>query len=143
MEWYESDSSDKCFLSPLLLHPIAIERTVEKGLHIYTVQGISDEETESNVTLDKRLNHDFALSLPPYNSDSSLEEYLSAVQEAIKTKPRWKIRTFSTIGTFNFARLAMYEDLFAILESTEPMLEENETLIQLLAKKRPSSRQPP
>src|SRR5262249_28733677 len=40
-----------------------------------------------------------------------IEQYLRAVTNAVRNKPRWRVRRFATIGLFSFARQAMWSDL--------------------------------
>lgn len=50
LEWYESESSEKPLLAPLLLHQIDIERKLVYSKYQYNI-GSLGEETEVNETL--------------------------------------------------------------------------------------------
>lgn len=131
LEWYESDASEEVITSPLLLHPLLIK----KNANSFEIQGIVDETTELNITLQKRLFQDFGISIPAYETNYTLEEYFSLVQDVINSYPRWKLRTFVTIGIFNFARLAIYKDLSILLKNPE-LVENHKTLRELLIGKK-------
>lgn len=111
LEWYESQSSSKALVAPLLLHPVEITRRLVKARYRYEISS-TGEETEDNITLSERLARDFGLRLPEYEEDDTPEAYFEKVREQIvRHHPRWKIRRFVTVGHFSFARLVMYRDL--------------------------------
>ena len=111
LEWYESQSSAKPLVAPLLLHPVEISRRLVSAQYRYEIAS-TGEETEVNITLSERLARDFGLRLPDYADADSPESYFDKVREQIvRHHPRWKIRRFVTIGHFSFARLVMYRDL--------------------------------
>ena len=76
LEWYESESSEKMYLSPLLLIPVSIERTTERQQYAYNLAGLG-EDAMPNVTLAERLRTDFSILLPDFNADEPLDVLLS------------------------------------------------------------------
>lgn len=110
LEWYESDASDRPILSPLLLHSVELQRTLQGSTYRFSISSMG-EETVVNVTLNERLGRDFNLLLPPLEGDEGPEAYFETVTKIIRDKPRWRVRRFVTVGRFSFARLAMYHDL--------------------------------
>ena len=131
LEWYESDSSKKALLSPLLLVPIEITRDIKYGNYVYTAKGLGDE-SEVNVTLAERLAADFPLVLPPFDPESTIVDYLGLVEQAIAGYPRWQIRPYATIGLFDFTRLAMYKDLDPRKRSAGTELDQHPVVLDLL-----------
>ena len=113
LEWFESDSSDEAFLSPLLLMPVGLERYRPRGgQEEFRLIALDDAPT-TNLSLELRLYQDFRLRLPSYDPDDevSVQKYLAAVTSLVRQHSRWKIRRYFTLGTFSFARIAMYRDL--------------------------------
>ena len=111
LEWFESDSSDRPFTSPLLLLRADLDRKLVHSQYQYAIIAAGDD-MEVNQTLSERLNRDFRIRLPELNEDESPETYLSRVSEEVCThRPRWAIRRFVTLAHFPFARLAMFQDL--------------------------------
>lgn len=111
LEWFESESSEKAMVSPLVVVQVDLERTVVRSRYHYTLASTGDEP-QTNLTLSERLYRDFRIRLPELQEEEQLESYLLRVQEDIcKGRPRWRIRQFVTLAQFPFARLAMFNDL--------------------------------
>lgn len=131
LEWFESDDSKKVIHSPLILLPIEIDRKVEHGRYVFSAKGIG-EDPEANVTLSERLYADFHLSIPNLDPEASVTDYLRLVEMAIASQGRWKIRTFATVGLFDFTRLAMYKDLDPQRRPDAAALETHPVVLDLL-----------
>jgi len=110
LEWYESETSDLKLFAPLLLHPLALERTLVRQTYRYAATSI-DDDSEVNLTLKERLRRDFRLVLPDLEEKDTPEGYFIKVESAIKEMKRWHVRRFVTVGLFPFSRLVMYHDL--------------------------------
>lgn len=112
LEWYERPTSETALLSPLILLPLEIERTRERGLYQYRVSATS-EEPEPNRTLAFRLRQD-SFSLPDIDElteSGDVDAYFKAVESAISSMPQWRVRRFVTVCAVSFARQVMFEDL--------------------------------
>jgi Protein of unknown function (DUF4011) len=134
LEWYESESSEKPLLAPLLLHQIDIERKLVYSKYQYNI-GSLGEETEVNETLSERLTRDFGLRLPPFEDDDASESYFSRLEKVIEGKKRWRVRRFVVIGHFAFARLVIYNDLDPKLWPGEVGIVGNPNILELFAGK--------
>ena len=132
LEWYESESSEKPLLAPLLLHQIDIERKLVYSRYQYNI-GSLGEETEVNETLSERLSRDFGLRLPPFEDDDTPEDYFSRLGKVIEGKNRWRVRRFVVIGHFAFARLVIYNDLDPKLWPGEVGIVGNPNILELFA----------
>jgi hypothetical protein len=51
------------------------------------------------------------IELPEYDPEQGAEHYLAAVTDAVRNRPRWRVRRWVTIGIFSFSRQAMWTDL--------------------------------
>lgn len=107
LEWYEQKNSDIKHHAPLLLLRL-------NDLTINNKSGISinsaGDAVLTNLSLQEKLK-EFQLILPDFEEDDTPETYLTKVSKLIECFPKWKVRSYITIGRFVFSRLAMYEDL--------------------------------
>ena len=115
LEWYESPSSDKKCISPLLLLQLEIEKKQSHEGYTYCVASTS-QEPELNLSLSERLRKDLGIELPEFTGEDKPESYINKVAKLIKEakfpqKEKWMIRRFITIGRFHFARMVMFNDL--------------------------------
>ncbi|WP_160123121.1 DUF4011 domain-containing protein [Rhodovarius lipocyclicus] len=113
LEWFESERDDKPCVSPLLLLPVALEGRRGRGGEEDFRLSATDGTPITNLSLELRLRDDFRFSLPELDTEAEnpAEAYLAAVSEAVKSRPRWRVRRFLTLAPFSFARIAMYRDL--------------------------------
>ncbi len=112
LEWFESDSSDTAFSSPLLLLPVGLERHRMKGGEEEFKLFALDDAPVTNLSLELRLRDDFKLSLPAFDpAEDGVESYLAKVADVVRSLKRSRIRRFMTMAPFSFARIAMYRDL--------------------------------
>lgn len=128
LEWYESESSEKKILSPLILLPIKIERSLVKGEHDYKIVPRGDEIL-NNESLSEKLKQDFGIVLTTYTEEMNVSDFFESCSDLIKRQKNWKIRNYSTIGFFSFAKFLMYKDLKAEKLSLEDL--ENSLVFQI------------
>ncbi len=106
LEWFESDTSEKPFTSPLILLRVDIDRKIIHSHYQYAVSAVGDD-AEVNLTLSERLDRDFRIKLPERAEDEMPGAYLERVAtEICKDRPRWSVRRFVTLAHFPFARLS-------------------------------------
>jgi Protein of unknown function (DUF4011) len=110
LEWFEAPNAHTPMYSPLLLHPVDLDRTIVSGKYRYSL-GSLGEETEPNITLSERLYQDFHRRLPELEEDDIAEVYFRKVTALIDDLPGWRVRRFAVLGHFAFARLIMFHDL--------------------------------
>src|SRR6266446_5710822 len=70
LHWFEADSSDKTRKAPLLLVPVHLKRGGSKEAFRLEYSG---DDLVQNLSLAAKLKTDFALELPQYGGDSSIE----------------------------------------------------------------------
>ena len=110
LEWFESESSDVRFISPLLLYPVSIERESVRGQYRYFIKAHEDE-VEVNPCLRERLRRDFGIELPEFQEASSPDAYFREVVQLIEGVKRWQVRRFVTLSLFSFGNFALYKDI--------------------------------
>jgi hypothetical protein len=110
LEWFESESSDVRFISPLLLYPVSIERESVRGRYCYFIKAHEDE-VEVNPCLRERLRRDFGMELPDFQEADSPDAYFREVAQLIEGVNRWQVRRFVTLSLFSFGNFALYKDI--------------------------------
>ncbi len=94
LEFYESESSDKPLLAPLLALPVSLERgEIDPVSRVYRYYLVSnEEEIQENFTLREKLKQEFRLHLPEAEENESPDSYFLKINEAIKTRKGWQVR---------------------------------------------------
>lgn len=111
LEWSESESSDKKHMAPLLTFPVVLSKEDCGGVMRYFVK-LTGDDLIGNETLNKKLMHDFNLSLPEIKDDITPEAYFNTIEETtLQQKPKWRLYRHTTLGLLNFTKQAMYQDL--------------------------------
>lgn len=116
LEWYESESSEKCRLAPLLLIPARLERKASDNSFRLSS---SDEGTRINVTLLEKLKMDTGITIPELAelpedaSGVDVPRILNMVRKAVLKIPRWNVREEVHLGHFSFTKFLMWNDLEA------------------------------
>ncbi|MHB8782936.1 MAG: DUF3320 domain-containing protein [Desulfobacteria bacterium] len=114
LAWYETKTSPKRRLAPIILIPLEIERSsVQEGFSIK--QG--DDEPIVNITLLAHLAADFELTisgLDPIPMDDhgiDVPLILRKFREAVVDIDRWEVLESAYIGHFSFTKFLMWRDL--------------------------------
>lgn len=114
LAWYETATSPKRRLAPIILIPLEIERrSVQEGFSIK--QG--DDEPMVNVTLLAHLAADFELTIPgldPIPMDEhgiDVALILRKFREAVVDIDRWEVLESAYVGHFSFTKFLMWRDL--------------------------------
>jgi hypothetical protein len=110
LEWFESSKSDIGIVSPLLLLPVTLEEIKKKTGSQFEING-NGNDLEVNLVLKAKLQKDFGLILPEVEENQKPEDYFEKLTESIKSRKRWSLKRYITFGTFDFHRMAMYNDL--------------------------------
>lgn len=127
LEWYEQTNSDAKHYAPLLLLKLE-DLTQDASRRKISFSSAGDSVT-TNLSLREKLK-DFQLNLPDYEEDDTPESYFNKIATLIKPYPKWKVRSYITVGRFIFSRLAMYEDLK--IENWDILLSQKSDLLKAL-----------
>lgn len=109
LEWEETAGTNRH--SPLCLMQVQIkEEKTSKG---YQFKISSDQaEIFTNISLRKKLDHDFGIQLPKLEENETPEQYFKKIKETVlSNKPDWKVRRFITLAIHNYSKMSMYEEL--------------------------------
>lgn len=114
LAWYETPTSQKRLLAPLILVPVEVSRgSALEGFRLRK----RDDEARINTTLLELLAKDFQLILPsmdPVPQDNhgvDVPFILDNFREAVKKIDRWEIVEHACLGFFSFAKFLMWRDL--------------------------------
>ncbi len=111
LRWYESDSSQVERFAPLILLPADLKRGSVRGRFRLEFR---DQDMEPNLSLRALLSSDFGLTLPdfPEGDDWLPTEYYRSVQDAVSSRPRWRVRPNTIeLSFFSFGKFLMWRDL--------------------------------
>ncbi|MEG1724856.1 MAG: DUF4011 domain-containing protein [Anaerovoracaceae bacterium] len=118
LKWTESDDSEQILTSPLILVPVKL--TIESLTSPYILSSHEDEVVV-NPTLSHKLNHDFGIHLPEFDSScDDVETYFLKIEKLIDTKD-WSVIRDVNLTILSFLKINMYKDL----ERNEDKLNEN------------------
>jgi len=109
--WFESDDTQEARRAPLILIPVALERSSARERFELRYSG---DDIESNLSLSEKVRTEFRVTLPPLSEGEDLDvpAYLESVKKAIRTQKRWEVDDRAiALGFFSFAKLRMYRDL--------------------------------
>ncbi len=88
--WFEADSSQEARKAPLVLVPVALERSnVQERFRLrYTEEDLGD-----NLSLANKLRLEFGIDFPlmPPQEDLDLGTYFDEVEKSISSRPRWSV----------------------------------------------------
>ena len=113
LEFFDSDDSDKPMLAPLISLPVSLVKgkiDIETRTFQYSLQH-SGEDVAENFTLLEKMRRDFTLSLPELSEEFDPESYFKVIEQAVKSKRRWRVRRQLTLGMLSFGKLAIWAGL--------------------------------
>lgn len=112
LRWHENDRGEEDLrMAPLLLIPVTVQATLSPhGGEEYHVSWNQDD-VQTNASLRKKLQTNFAISLPDLGEDQIPSQYFATVSSAIASKSQWHIDDQMLLGFFSFHKLSMYMDI--------------------------------
>ena len=113
LTWYESEGSEEAKIAPLLLLPVALERSNVRERFRLRHTG---EDPGENLSLREKSRTDFGVTLPDLldADDLAIGAYFESLEQAIGDLPQWSVdRARIALGFFSFSKFLMYRDLDA------------------------------
>ncbi len=108
LHWKEIDDSNRELVSPIILVPVSL--TVESITSPY-VLGLHEDEIVVNPTLVHKMENDFGLRIPDFDSDDEdIENYLTNLNSLV-SKNGWKVSKDAGLSLLSFLKINMYNDL--------------------------------
>ena len=111
LRWVDPNNDKNVRYAPLVLVPVSLERgnAAEKFKLRWRL-----EDLAANLSLEAFLDRVHGIRLPPFDGgdDFDIGKYVSAVGEAVASKPGWGVvEDDIVLGFFSFAKFLMYRDL--------------------------------
>jgi very-short-patch-repair endonuclease len=117
LEWKDSEAATAVNRAPIMLMPVALERSsVRAGLSGLKLTS-RDEDTRINPTLLEKLRRDFGVVLEIPESGAAegksvdVDRVLAAFRHAAVTRPGWDVKEEVWLGEFSFRKFVMWRDL--------------------------------
>jgi len=108
LNWKENNNSNQILVSPIVLVPVKI--ALESLTEPFALS-LADDEVVINPTLAFKMENDFGITLPEFNSDEdSVESYLETLKKIVSTN-NWSIDRNSSLSLLSFLKINMYKDL--------------------------------
>ncbi|MYB71460.1 MAG: DUF3320 domain-containing protein [Gemmatimonadetes bacterium] len=109
LTWYEHESSSTPRKAPLVLVPVALERSSARAS--YKV-AYTQADLGPNLTLANKLKSEFEITLPEFGEELDIDGYLKEVADSVDHQPRWQVQADEiALGFFSFGKFQMYQDL--------------------------------
>lgn len=107
LKWTESENSNQIFTSPLVLVPVTL--TIESIKSPYTLT-LHEDEIVVNPTLVYKLENDFGITLPIFDENEDIDDFLDEVKRSITLK-NWSVTKDVGLSLLSFLKINMYSDL--------------------------------
>jgi len=111
LHWFEDDNSSQELKAPLLLVPVALNRTSAREKFKLSY---NEEDLEDNLSLATKLAIEFQVKFPemPEPEDLDVDAYFKVVAKAVRGPQRWRVEPDEiSLGMFSFGKFLMYRDL--------------------------------
>jgi len=134
LHWSESNNEESDLRrAPLILIPIQLEQTISpRGGLDYKILW-NEDEIQSNASLRKKLESDFAIKLPDYEESTTPSDYFDQVRRSIAARPSWRVDENMLLGFFSFHKLSMFVDLDPKLWSESNAINETSLASRLIS----------
>jgi hypothetical protein len=114
LEWREAPPKQvRSLFAPLLLLHVRLVRKSSSGGRRPFVLEMDADQHSGNPSLQEKLKSEHNLLLPSNDDIQSPEAYFCEVENAVRSKPQWKVHRTAALGFFNFARYRLWLDLDA------------------------------
>lgn len=108
LKWKEYNDSDQTLTSPIVLVPV---RLLLESIDSPFVLSLHEDEIVINPTLAHKLENDFGIQLPDFEShDDDLMQYLTKIKK-IASKNKWEVENDAGLSLLSFLKINMYKDL--------------------------------
>ena len=128
LEWFEheEDPETEKIISPLFLVPVEI---CTKN-NVFSISSNKIKEFIFNKTLWTKLKNDFKYQLKDYSYDDNflINDALLEIEKALYKQKQWKISRSIGIGTFDFSKISIYNDM----DVNEEEILKNKNVLKIL-----------
>lgn len=110
-----NDEEDKPGSAPLLLVPCDLDRRSPRDAFFLKQE---DEDAIGNATLMHKLRDHLNMPVPNVEPDQAPSHYLNSVEDAIDGQDGWWVERSLYLSTFQYSKIAMWEDLERLRNSS-------------------------
>ena len=130
LKWREQDNSSQLLSSPIILVPVKLQiKSITSPYKLI----LHEDEIVVNPTLQHKLENDFGISLPSFDSiNDELNQYLDKISKIISNKD-WTLERSVHLTNLSFLKINMYYDL----ERNEDRLGSNAVVSALVGEQDP------
>jgi len=112
LEWKDANNQKRT--SPILVFPVNIfvkKPDKKGGIKKFFIRS-AELELILNLTLQKRMERDFGITLPEYEEGTMPEEYFKLIKDnVLNKKTDWRLKRYINIAIHTYSKLSMYDDL--------------------------------
>lgn len=111
LNWYEKGNTEEPRKAPLILIPVALERSSASERFRLRYTGA---EIGANLSLQAKMMVDFNITIPdlPEEEELDIQAYYNAISERIQHLQDWKVEEDAIeLGFFSFGKFMIYHDL--------------------------------
>lgn len=132
LKWTERENSNQIYASPLILVPVRL--TIESLASPYKLI-LHDDEIVVNPTLIHKLENDFSIKFPEFDSiQDNIETYFDQIEKIVRRKG-WYIDRCVNLTNLSFLKINMYNDL----ERNKEKLQNNPVIAAIAGEHEPIS----
>ena len=130
LKWKEQDDSSQVLSSPIILVPVKL--LIESITSPYRLT-LHDDEIVINPTLSHKLDNDFGIIMPEFDSThDSPTEYVENLLRIVENKG-WNVEKSTHLTNLSFLKINMYKDL----ERNEEKINANPVIAALVGEQEP------
>ena len=114
LEFSEQGPSDRTMTAPLISVPVIIEKgDLDRQTRRYRYHlSYTGDEVAENLSLKEKLRQDHGFELPDFNeNETTPEDYLKKIQQAIRDKHGWKLKRQMTLMLLSFTKMLLVRDI--------------------------------
>ena len=111
LEYVGKDDSNDRLKAPIFLYPISLSRSpISKDKHKFELIPGS-EDVQVNPALIEKLSVEFNISLPKFDKEKTIQEYIDSVKKAVSGMKEWDVVQEVYIDVFSYQKYVMFNDL--------------------------------
>ncbi len=107
LQWRENNNTRVYYNAPIILVPVSISRDSITSPYILNLH---EDEIVLNPTLKYKLQSEFGITLPEFETEQGIEEYLASIRSMVILN-RWDVLNESWLTLLSFLKINMYNDL--------------------------------
>lgn len=107
LKWSEAEHSHFPLCSPIILVPVSLSW---ESITSPFVLSLHEDEIVVNPTLTYKLEHDYGITLPAFDIEQSVTQFLLDISDSVKFNG-WEVTQEVGLSLFSFLKINMYRDI--------------------------------